>query len=244
MCTYKHAGCPEPSWSRSPDGLCIFHAPENVTRQEDARSVWTAALMRLAEERADFTGWHFPDDDNGFAGRTFESPAIFTRAVFSGEARFLSAAFEDVARFDNCIFAGNARFRHTVFKGDTLFSHTIFKAHAEFGGARFGNKCEFVSVDFRDLASFDGAAFDNAVDFRNAGFRGPAAFEAATFVNGGIFDQAVFRRDLDLRHSTVTLWLSFEKTRFFGPPAFDAIVLPRGKNSLMGLDEKLKELIP
>ena len=63
-CAYE--GCSESAWSESPDGLCLYHAPQNEKDQDTAREVWQCARRKAAApDGCSFAGWHFPRDPDG-----------------------------------------------------------------------------------------------------------------------------------------------------------------------------------
>ncbi|HUW82918.1 MAG TPA: potassium channel family protein [Phycisphaerae bacterium] len=209
-CAYRGelGSCEELRWLGSPDGYCLYHAPENGKDAETARRVWDEARQRGTDpKRCDCSGWHFPADPetSGFSDVTFEGVAEFDGATFKAGAWFHGATFE-----------GGARFNGATFKGGAGFHGATFKGRAWFGGATFEGDARFFEATFEGDVRFDGATFKAGAGFHGATFEGYAGFLWATFEDEAWFGDATFKR-----HAR------FDGATFKGDPGFDGVTASR-----------------
>jgi hypothetical protein len=245
LCSYGGGGkCKEAAWSESPDGFCLLHAPNNGKDTTSARLVWQAARKKRSEPTADFTGWHFPADEEGFLGGTFLGPTHFSKTTFDAPARFLNVTFNDTVCFDDTIFAGEARFGHVRFLKEATFARCLFRDSAAFGAAVFEGAALFNNAGFRKSCSFGGVAFNSTSEFKEVSFRGPATFEAATFKDDASFEGTAYKSSVNFMRARFERYVSFEGTVFNGPPLFEGILLTLGKNAALGLDHSIRQLLP
>ena len=167
--TCNHAGCPYPTWTGDPKGLCLYHSPENGKDEEIACKVWEGAhaSMQRGFPGAVFIGWHFPDCINRreFQGVTFSNGANFTDATFGCSVHFSDATFGKIgALFNGVTFEDNADFIRATFQGNAWFKGATFRGDAEFKGATFRGDAEFKRATFQGKAGFDGAKFEAGVN--------------------------------------------------------------------------------
>ena len=162
MTECKYKGCSEQAWEKCPQGFCIYHSPDNGEDKAVARQVWEEARKRARDaERANFVGWHFPNDstEKGFTGVVFSSLASFFGAVFEDFAHFNGAHFKGGTNFVKATFQNNCFFSKAIFKGDANFIEAAFQGHTCFDGASFHGCASFWDASFKAEANFVGAAF-------------------------------------------------------------------------------------
>ena len=181
-CAYRGelGSCEELRWLGSPDGYCLYHAPENGKDAETARRVWDEARQRGTDpKRCDCSGWHFPADPetSGFSDVTFEGVAEFDGATFKAGAWFHGATFK-----------GGAWFFEATFEGDVRFDGATFKAGAGFHGATFEGYAGFLWATFEDEAWFGDATFKRHARFDGATFKGDPGFDGVTASRDVAFD--------------------------------------------------------
>jgi uncharacterized protein YjbI with pentapeptide repeats len=96
-----------------------------------------------------------------FSGAVFRGEASFLRTRFGHQARFDGVVFEKAAGFTDATFLNEAEFSAAVF-GSAAFSHARFGDDARFGGVLFLEGPSFESAVFGDRATFEGASFERA----------------------------------------------------------------------------------
>ncbi len=176
QCAYQ--GCQEPAWIDSPDGLCLYHSPNNGSTEELARIVWQRVKEKISCEDTGFQAWFFPEcqGEQEFNGIEIVGWIDFSGAVFSGYVIFENICFKDEVSFTDAIFKKGAHFNRTVFRTGGWFSRAKFQGSAFFG-----------EVTFHDLAVFSGTSFHEEVCFAGVDFR------------DGDFEEAVFHAEADFR---------------------------------------------
>ena len=226
---------------------CLFLVPgmdgTKETAGEEKKNRDTeppANLIPLEGDRADFSGFVFPDGAS-FASATFSGDASFFSATFSGGARFDSTTFSGNASFGSATFSGEVSFYGATFSGDALFFNATFSSIASFYSATFSGNARFDSATFSGKAWFASATFSCVARFDSATFSGDAWFDSATFKGDASFDSATFERDAIFRGgrfgSAASFALcnfrqhaTFEASRFAADASFEAIKGDRGFN--------------
>ncbi|MFC1805503.1 pentapeptide repeat-containing protein [Planctomycetota bacterium] len=198
QCSYE--GCPEAAWSDDPNGLCLYHSPENGKSDSTARAVWARARSKAEACDPSFQGWHFPDDPCGQGLlRLFADPRTLDvrldRATFCGRAWL-------------CVVTGRLVCRETVFTGEVFCPGVSFSS-AVFEGAHFHGSAQFASATFAEGATFDGAVFHADAHFGGAKFVYTASFERAIFEGSAVFAQSRFEN-----------WASWRSAQFGGTAQF------------------------
>ncbi|HET6441580.1 MAG TPA: pentapeptide repeat-containing protein [Phycisphaerae bacterium] len=196
----------------SPEGLCIYHAPQNGRDDPSARRVWNEAKSRAqAADPANFKHWHFPPDPDGFyfRGIHFNNCADFTDAIFECIPYFNGAVFGGLAEFTGTKFASAAHFKEVEFRQGARFVMAYFHQSAFFEGAEFKGKADFERATFNTAASFGPekterpAVFHQEARFKwvsvrrnaefcNVRFEGPAIFQNSEFEGNVVFRGARF----------------------------------------------------
>ncbi len=208
-CAYE--GCPESAWSESPDGFCLYHAPQNEKDEPAAREVWQYARSKATSpDGCSFAGWHFPRDPDGkrFDGLVFAGSAVFSKASFRGIAGFSEATFQSIvdfsdtvfeyiANFSKATFELNAGFIGASFRGKVMFFETRFQGDAMFHMATFKGVAEFSMGIFKGYAAFCRANFQHYAWFTGTNFHGEAEFSGAIFQNNARFARADFLGDAE-----------------------------------------------
>ncbi|MCK4850213.1 MAG: pentapeptide repeat-containing protein [Phycisphaerae bacterium] len=208
-CAYE--GCSESAWSESPDGLCLYHAPQNEKDQDTAKEVWQYARRKAAApDGCSFAGWHFPRDPDGkrFDGLVFAGSAVFSKASFQGIASFSESTFQNIvdfsdtvfeyiANFSKATFVLNASFIGASFRGKVMFFETLFQSDAMFHMATFKGVAEFSKSTFQGYAAFCRVNFQHYAWFSGTNFHGEAEFSGAIFQNNARFARAQFHGDAE-----------------------------------------------
>ncbi len=257
QCSYKYPGdswdpfvpgperkCAERPWDGSDKGLCVYHSPQNITSREATQIVWNEALKRCSEGHTscDFTGWHFPANDDGFKDKTLVN-ACFAAAVFVGEISFEGTIFKGETRFNSAEFQSDACFRKSRFEQICFFMRTHFSALANFenvdfallrfDGAVFDNLAIFWEAEFPQLACFAGVKFAEA-HFSGITFQQNAEYNAAHFINKGNFDSVEFEKDVYFDEARFDSGADFSKSSFHKKADFSGV--KTGSGSLLNLD--------
>ena len=213
QCTYE--GCSEPSWPQSPDGLCVFHAPENENDPDAAREVWQTARQKADDpEGCSFVGWHFPRDPGG---------KCFDEMIFAGSAVFSKAKFRGIAGFSKATFQSIVDFADTTFEYIANFSKATFEQNAGFIGASFHGKVMFFEALFQSDAMFHMATFKGVAEFSTGTFRGYAAFCRANFQHYGWFTGTVFNGEAEFSGVIFQNNARFARAQFCGDAEFSGV---------------------
>lgn len=209
-CAYE--GCSESVWSESPDGLCIYHAPQNDKDQDSAREVWQYARRKaVSAEGCSFAGWHFPRDPDG---------KRFDGLEFAGSAVFSKATFQSIASFSESTFASIVDFSDTVFEYIANFSKATFKLNASFIGASFRGKVMFFETNFQSDAMFHMATFKGVAEFSKSTFQGYAALCRANFQHYAWFTEVKFHGEAEFSGVIFQNNARFVRADFFGDAEF------------------------
>jgi len=224
QCSYE--GCSEAAWSEDPNGLCLYHSPENGSSAKTARAVWARAQSKTQACDSDFRGWHFPANpdqtsmlilspfpaslDNRLDGATFEDE-IWIKvtcgrlcccdAVFKDKAVFLGSF--SIVRFDRAQFHGLTHFTAGSIHEGAVFNEATFHADVSFGSTEFHYHASFEGTTFKGNALFAQATFRNWASWRNARFEGMARFGLATFENNVNFAGARFAQFADFSGASI-----------------------------------------
>ncbi len=190
----NYAGCQEPVWSESNNGLCLFHDPDNGKDEESARKVWERVEEKLDAKDGNFEGWHFPHFvglDFGFAGRTIEHRLLLSDSVFDCDAYFCNLAISDDTSFSHAHFCRELNLRETTFEGN-----------ADFVQMTAEKSVAIESATFKDV-SFHRAVFEGYVGFYDTTVHGHFNCTDAQFRNGMRIDNCVYNDLFDLWGSAV-----------------------------------------
>lgn len=184
LCRWRPEGvstylCDRSQWSESPDGFCLYHAPENARHVHTVRQVWETVERRLEQGIGDFIGWHIPQCPSGmesiFSHATRECPIDFSWAVFGGQQVFDHTEFRGGARFAMAKFLATASFRGCRFPGEAVFTEAVFAKEADFSGTEFRDAM-FTGSRFGGNAVFVHTVFELGADFSYTVFRGVTMF--------------------------------------------------------------------
>lgn len=129
-----------------------------------------AALFNGAAFRGatTFAAASFSGGIASFAGTTFEEPALFTKATFSGEAHFGGASFNAATSFDKTLFSEEAKFTRCSFNKLVEFEDASFIKAADFYNATFLKDVSFRGTNFYAAANFNGATFGDYLRIASA----------------------------------------------------------------------------
>lgn len=144
---------------------------------------------------------------------------LFTRAIFTGNARFERTTFSGDVSFESTSFTCGASFRQAKFEGRASFQKANFSAHASFYWTRFDRKSDFTTTRFHTTASFDETTFKSEVHFLEAKFDGRVTFCAARFLSYSEFKRATFHEEALFNHVTFTA-TGFIDAVFHGDTSF------------------------
>jgi hypothetical protein len=166
---------------------------------------------------ADFTGAVF-GNWAAFNGAIFGDSASFAGANFGGFTGFTLAAFGMRAQFDGTVFAGLPSFEGAAFSLGATFEGAVFK-----GGVLFeGRSIERWTSTFQSYMHWLGSDDREALEKRHREawkryHAGPDRFWSISFAN------ARFEGNADFSGRSVIFGGDFTNTRFYYPPAFDAV---------------------
>lgn len=241
LCSYGGKKCFEEKWEKSTDGMCIFHSHNNASDPEAVRHVWHTAREMCSAKTIVFTGWHFPENDSGFMGITFNGFTDFTHACFAGTAKFLNAVFRERSDFADCIFKGHARLRHVRFENRASFAKANFNSNTEFGGTTFVSAADFDAAKFKEDFGFDGVRCSDDISFARTVFRHHVHFDGTVFERSVSFEDASFHNISKFRDMNVGGQLVLTGTRFMGPAYFEGMKIIGGASSVIGADANIRK---
>ncbi len=247
--TCAYDGCPESAWSESPDGWCIYHAPQNEKDEAVAREVWQHARQKaVSPDGCSFAGWHFPRDPDGkrFDGLVFAGSAVFSKASFQGIASFSEATFQSIvdfsdtvfdyiANFSKATFEQNAGFIGASFRGKVMFFETLFHGDAMFHMATFKGVAEFSMSTFQGYAALCRANFQHYAWFSGTNFHGEAEFSGVIFQNNARFTRASFFGDAEFSGTNFQGDVVFSEATFHADARFIDAFFRDGRAVLVDL---------
>ncbi|MEU8186457.1 pentapeptide repeat-containing protein [Micromonospora sp. WMMD712] len=152
--------------------------------------------------------------DARFDDATFSGDARFNKSTFSRDARFGVAKFGGDVRFDKAVFGRDARFNKVEFGGGVLFDKARFSHGTRFSEAIFSGDSRFRNVAFGREVWFDEVSFGCEVRFDRATFNGEARFNKASFVRDAHFSRVRFGREAGFDQATFSSNAWFGKARF------------------------------
>jgi uncharacterized protein YjbI with pentapeptide repeats len=152
--------------------------------------------------------------DAWFEDAKFQGKTWFRRAMFTGNAHFISAVFSHYVRFDGATFKGEAWFREANFYDYVDFGGTDFRGYVDSSYANFSGYADFYGASFSELAYFRNAIFHQTADFKMRGFGKDAFFDNATFMGDAIFNERHFYEGAFFENAIFYGKLSLTNTRY------------------------------
>ena len=216
-------------------GTPVMVRNARITEEQMTEIVSAAPLVGEMRELAglDASGSRLVGEPD-LAEVSFKDDAVFTRAVFEGDARFAGARFGGEARFERVVVEGDARFSGAAFERAARFDHAVVEGDLELGDdVVFGGEAAFSEAAIRGQAKFGDAQFEKDARFNRVTVGGDAWFYDARFAGDVWFDGATFEQDAwfgNVRFCKGTwfggtscggqasfLWAAFEQARDVGP---------------------------
>src|SRR3972149_929559 len=117
----KLNGPAPPHQFRDEAGRCIYHSEKEDKKEKFEEAVYDM----IVAGNCNFMGFIFPPGFN-FPPLVLRD-AIFSEAIFQGNADFSGTSFEGKADFAKAIFQGSAYFRSVIFCGYANFLGVAFE---------------------------------------------------------------------------------------------------------------------
>lgn len=207
------------------NGVCLFHSNDFDWKRENKFLQRFLQLVRLLDEYDSKTYYDFAEFV--FVGERLEAKKdgslyalVFSKVVFSKEAKFIGSTFADSTQFHALTFEKGVDFVGAIFK-DKLGMRECSVTSSGFDKTFFEKNVHFQDVHFLGTyAIFSDAVFNNSVFFRECKFEGMAILSYVVFNQSkdaafaAMFSDTVFENSVSFTDSKFFCPVEFRKVTF------------------------------